>query len=412
MSKKLTPSKVAKIKVDIVNGNLRQEAIAKKHGVTRGTISNISCGRSWTDVPWPDADNADDRIRALECDLQLLRDQNSVLRKDIKTHAREGGVIQHAVDTMSDYTSPFKPIDSVYQPSKKAIYREPAVLVLSDEHADQIVTAEETNGLEEYNFDVACARAETLVAKTINWTKSILQPSYDINDLFIFAIGDHTSGEIHGHEEVSYTGNIIHNVLLIGDLHALMLRDLSPHFESINVIYLSGNHGRFTPKKDQKHPLRNWDHMIAQIAKRRCEDIPNINIQTPNSYSANVIVNGVGCNLSHGDDIRASSGLPFYGLQRRQKNLIALNANQNTPPIKHIYTGHFHTCSTLSDLGGKLFVNGAWPATDAYAYNSFTGYREPEQILHGMSKDGVSWRADIRLKDGPSTSKRYRSKIK
>ena len=39
----------------------------------------------------------------------------------------------------------------------------------------------------------------------------------------------------------------------------------------------------------------------------------------PDSWSANIDINGVGFNISHGEDVHSSQGIPWYGMVRRQK---------------------------------------------------------------------------------------------
>jgi hypothetical protein len=67
--------------------------------------------------------------------------------------------------------------------------------------------------------------------------------------------------------------------------------------------------------------------------------------------------------------------------------------------------------ASLADFDGELLVNGAWVATDAFAYNSFSGYRDPAQLLFGVKKSrGITWRLNVQLKTADDTKgpKRYR----
>jgi hypothetical protein len=65
----------------------------------------------------------------------------------------------------------------------------------------------------------------------------------------------------------------------------------------------------------------------------------------------------------------------------------------------------------MNELDGEMLMNGAWVASDAYAYNSFGGYTEPSQLIHGVnSKYGITWRMPVKLKtdheqDGPQRYK-------
>ena len=72
----------------------------------------------------------------------------------------------------------------------------------------------------------------------------------------------------------------------------------------------------------------------------------------------NVNINGVGFNVSHGDDARSNLGIPWYGMVRRQKGLIALGAAAGAQRCRYFCVGHHHAASTLSDVDGELLVNG------------------------------------------------------
>ena len=181
---------------------------------------------------------------------------------------------------------------------------------LSDGHHDQVVRPEEVGGLEDYNFPVSCARAERYVNTVVEWTQDTLAPKFYFPVLWVLAYGDYTSGEIHKACERSYYRNQFKNCLAIGQLHALMYRDLAAHFEQVNVLYLAGNHGRRTPKKDYLGAHDNWDYLCGEVARLHCRELGNVHFSIPDAWSANVNINGVGFNVSHGDDVRIEPGHP------------------------------------------------------------------------------------------------------
>lgn len=412
---RIKKSKVAKIKADIAAG-LTQPEIAKKHKVSRSAVSDIATGRSHKDVPWPDDeqpvkvpggqrqkkveyDPTDERVQELEAEVLHLRQERDHARRSAKSSQKQHGLFKAIAAEMDDRVTPFTALPSVYRFNKKTdSIEETMVLHLSDGHHDQIVTPEECGGLEEYDFNISCARAERYVDTALEWTQDTLSPKFNFRRLFILAYGDHTSGEIHGHVNRSYFRNQFKNCFAIGQLHALMYRDLAPYFDQINVVYLPGNHGRRTAKKDFHGAHDNWDYLIAEIAKLHCSQIDNIDFLVPNAFSVNIMINDVGFNLSHGDDIRGYQGIPFYGMVRRQKNLIALNSLTGNK-VKYYCMGHHHVAASLADIDGELLINGAWVGTDSYAYNSFAGYREPSQWIHGVNpKYGITWRMNVHLK--------------
>ena len=417
---RLKPEKIAAIKAAIAENKGRSQlAIAKKCRVSRSVVSDIATGRTHTDIPWPEGyepvpnkkggqnkpnkeiDATDERILELESELVHVTDERNRERAKYKASAKSVGLFRAVVKEMENRVTPFRALPDAYtRRAKKAAITEHVVMHLSDGHHDQVITPAECGGLEEYNFPISCVRAERYVNTVIEWTQDTLAPKFNFTDLWILAYGDHTSGEIHGHAQRSYFRNQFKNCYAIGQLHALMIRDLAPHFKRVHVVYLPGNHGRRSVKKDFHGAHDNWDYLIGEMARMHCRDLANVNFAIPDAWSVNLDINGVGFNLSHGDDVKGNLGIPFYGMVRRQKGLIALGAAQGGVPIRYFCMGHHHVAATLSDVKGELLVNGAWAGTDAYSYNSFSGYREPAQWLHGVNpKHGITWRLNVKLKN-------------
>lgn len=413
---KLTEKKVKKIKQYLAEDKLTQPQIADKFSVSRSLISNIATGRAYKDVEGPDAppkggrgqskktpeyDPADQRVLELEAEVAHLRDERNHARRKLQAAAKTQGLFKAVVTEMEDRVKPFKALPrarSVYKAGQKRIV-EHLVMHLSDGHHDQIVTPDECGGLECHDFGVSICRAETYIDTMLKWTQQTLAPTFHFPELTILAYGDHTSGEIHGHVNRSYFRNQFKNSLAIGQLHSLMYRDLAPYFDTINVVYVPGNHGRRSVKKDYHGAHNNWDYLIAKTAELYCRDLDNTHFTIPDAYSINLNINGIGFCVFHGDDIRSNLGIPWYGLERRQRRIMALNSVQGGPPIKYYCCGHFHRPGSTTEVDGELMINGAWVATDAYAYNAFSGYSEPAQLLHGVnSKRGITWRFPIKLR--------------
>jgi len=428
---KLNDKKVTEIKRDLAD-NKPQPEIAKKFKISRSTVSDIATGRIHKKVPWPDGDQpikraggqrkavpgfdpTDERVRELEADNLHLREERDHARKSLRMSNKEHGVFKAIVKEMDARIHPFKALPPA-RPTRvtKDTIDEHVVLHLSDGHHDQIVTPEESGGLEDYNFPISCRRAEVLVDTLLDWTQKTLSPRFKFRVCTVFAYGDHTSGEIHGAVQRSYFRNQFKNCFAIGQLHGLMYRDLAASFDQVNVVYLAGNHGRRSVKKDYHGAHDNWDYLVGETARMHCRDMPNINFLIPNAFSVNVDVNGVGFNLSHGDDVQGSSGIPFYGMVRRQKGLIALNSINGKQRIRYFCMGHHHVQGALADIDGELVLNGAWVGTDSYAFNRFSGYREPSQLIHGVNpKHGITWRMNVHLRtqDEKKGPRRYKVEV-
>jgi hypothetical protein len=343
----------------------------------------------------------------LEAEVVHLTEERNRERQKVKAGAKIAGLFKAVVAEMETRIKPFAPLPQAVEFRRKAEITEHVVMHLSDGHHDQVVRPEEVGGLENYNFPVSCCRAERYVDTVVEWCHDTLAPKFAFPVLWVLAYGDYTSGEIHRACERSYYRNQFKNCLAIGQLHALMVRDLAAHFAEVNVLYLAGNHGRRTPKKDYLGAHDNWDYLVGEVARLHCRDLGNVHVTIPDAWSANVNINSVGFNVSHGDDVRSNLGIPWYGMVRRQKGLIALGAAAGAERCRYFCVGHHHAASVLSDVDGELLVNGSWVGTDAFAYNALSGYREPSQWLHGVNpKHGITWRMNCKLrheneKNGP-----------
>lgn len=391
----LSDEKREAIEKDLKEG-VTYRKIAIAYNVSIGTVSNIKKG--FVKSSQKAHDPTDARVLQLEAQVISLKDDNNRCTQAYKAAQRNNSIFESLVDEMNTVITPLKvpPILRIRKNPGRLI-QESVVAMLSDEHADTIVLPEQVGQLERYNFPVALRRAEEYVDTLIQYTQHTLD-KFRFKKLYIFAIGDHTSGEIHGAKDHSEYQNQFRNCLAIGQMHALMFRDLSQHFESIEIIYLPGNHGRRSVKKDYHGARDNWDYLIAEIARMHCLDLKNINFVIPNSFSTGLVIEGWGFGLSHGDDIRGWNGIPWYGIERKTRRLGAISATRGQR-IHYYGFAHFHNAATQAVLDGETIINGAWLATDPYAYEGLSVFAEPSQWLFGVHrKRGVSWRLNMKLR--------------
>jgi len=336
----------------------------------------------------------------MQSEIEHLRSERNEYKRKLRASAKTQGLFQAIVDELDDTVKPLRSLPTArkeFKPSRGDI-KEHLVMHLSDGHHDQVVTPNDTGGLETYNFPISMCRAERYVDATLKWTQETLQGFY-FPSLTVLAYGDHTSGEIHGHTSRSYFRNAFKNSFAIGQLHSLMYRDLAPYFEQVNIVYVPGNHGRRSNKKDYHGAHDNWDYMIAKVAEMHLRDVENVNFHIPNSFIANVDIDGVGFQIYHGDDIRSNLGIPWYGLEKRKYRMMSLGHLMAGPPIRYYCCGHFHRPGSTTEVNGEMLINGAWPASDAYAFNALGGFTEPSQLIHGVNNEyGITWRLPVKMR--------------
>lgn len=413
----LNIKKASDIKARLAVGGVTQRQLALGYGVSRSVISDIATGRIWKSAPGtvpvkrsggqakPAAkyNPTDERVLELGAEINHLRDERSVLQKQVKAMSKSHGLFKAITKEMGTIIKPLTALPPTLPITRGHIkdrqIEEHLVMHLSDGHHDQIVKPSDCGGLERYDFRISARRAEVYVDTVLKWSQQTLNPQFYFPSLTVLALGDHTSGEIHAHESRSYFRNMFKNSFAISQLHALMYRDLAPYFETVNVVYLPGNHGRRSIKKDYNGAHDNWDYLVAETARQHCRDLKNVHFLIPDSWAINLDIGGIGFSLQHGDDVRSSQGVPWYGMERRQNRITALNSMQGGNRIRYYCCGHFHRPATLAQLDGEMLMNGSWVGTDAFAFNALGAFTEPTQLLHGVnSKYGVSWRLPVKLR--------------
>lgn len=405
--KLLNKDQVRQVK-QLLEDGLSHREIAMAMGVGKTTVGDIARGKTHSEIEPRTALDTTAEIAALKL-------ENNILKRDLNTAVKEHGLFLAIKEELEDSVTPFTPPKSVWTPeTKKKKITEHLVMHMSDGHHDQIVLPSDCGGLEEYNFDISCRRAEVYVDTVLKWTQETLSHDFVFPTLTLLVYGDMTSGEIHKAVQRSHFKNSFKNAIAIGKLHSSMLWDLAPHFEKVNVVYVPGNHGRRGPKKDYTAPTDNWDFLIAKVTELQCQNMENVEFIIPESFSVNLSIEGHGFYVFHGDDVRSWNGVPWYGLQRRQANVLSMGTKVSNVPIKYLCCGHFHRRGGIASMDGEMLINGAWLATDAYCYNSLGTYTEPSQLLHGVHPDyGITWRLPVMLKRKGETKgpKRYRIEV-
>lgn len=346
-----------------------------------------------------DFDRAEDDATD-DASLIRVQDENSKLRSKLKELQRENTLFK-SLSSVIKSQPPF----STFAPyrlnsSGNSKIKESAVLMLSDSHGDQEILSKRVQNLEEYNFDVACRRAERIVDTTISHLIENMK-NYKFERLYIFGLGDYVNGDIHKATEHSKWKNSIKNAMGVGELFAMMITDLSRYFPEIVFVSVSGNHGRKSIKKNYRGAQDNWDYLVAMHTATRLSGLMEQNrlkFIIPDSWSAGVDIYGWNFLLNHGDDIRSWNSIPHYGIERKTRRLNAIGAVKGIIPNYFLY-GHFHTSAVSQHTNGEVIMNGSWAATDEYALESLGAYSEPYQWLFGVHpKYGISWRLPIKLR--------------
>lgn len=327
------------------------------------------------------------------------------------------------VNSVISYIKPTEPLPPVYAPPSVVKSREAAVLLLSDLHIGERVLKTELTptrykvsgegwledepieSLGSFSTDIAMARMENLVDSV----KSLIylqRNTSTIDDLYIFGIGDYIAGHLHNNNNSTNDIDVNQQVVIGSWVLSQVIRDLAPHFNTITMFMVDGNHDRTTDKivtKSRNTLARSY--LMGHMVKTQVSSIPNVRVLIPNSPNVIVSIGDWNYLVQHGDTIRGWAGIPYYGIDRHTKNWSRIASSKGLH-IHQTCIGHFHTAGRLNDW----ILNGSLKGGDEFALNNLKVNSHPAQILFGVHKDReVSFYYHIDFKDCPEEPNRYKT---
>lgn len=334
-----------------------------------------------------------DKIRA----KQGRRDELAELRKIVRVHARDENALERVLRAI-ELAAPKLEVPPYREPKRASEYasKESLVLTLSDWHGEETVDLERMDGFNEYNAHICALRAAQIVRSTISIADRMERGNgWKFTELIVPTIGDMVSGTIHELEKHA-DQPITETVVIIGSIFGQVLRDLASRFPKVKVVCLSGNHGRIAIKKQYKEPTRTWDYLVYQWAKAMTRDVPNLQIEIPNRYSAVLDIHGYNFWLTHGDEFRGGIlGLPVYTMIRGMLRRQALESTRGRS-IHYTIMGHHHHDAKIPQAQGVGFVNGSLIGGNEFGLEAFQGNPRPSQLLFGVKPSrGVTFNFPI-----------------
>lgn len=295
---------------------------------------------------------------------------------------------------------PYRPIVTKGKPSTETM-----VQLLSDFHAYETVKPSRVRDFNAYNADIFGLRARGIVENHIAIKRKLeAGEGWRFPELVIALNGDLISGTIHELERHSDAPNVILAVYGAAMVLAQMVRDLAANYEFVRIFCTSGNHGRLPDARrvQQKDPLRNWDAMIAILAKEATRNIPHIRWVIPDSYAVGYEIQGWRFVQTHGHEINSWNQIPYYGLNRAVTNLNALEASRGMP-IHYWLFGHFHSLSQIPAANGETIVNGSLIGGNEFSVNALGKADKPRQLMFGVHREhGITHRWPVGV-DGKSS---------
>ena len=191
--------------------------------------------------------------------IERLRTANLVLRKENKRvlveFDRKSGLEAVLYDTVQA-APPIK----IPKPAKLSKNKtdETLVLALACLHIGEVVKKGAMGGLNEYNVDIAVRRFQFCIEEVISFTTDNMR-THRFNEIKVILMGDMVSGDIHDELKDTNEVHIVEQVHIAATVIAQGIMELARVFPKVEVVCVSGNHGRVEKEKYFKNKqIRSW----------------------------------------------------------------------------------------------------------------------------------------------------------
>jgi hypothetical protein len=335
--------------------------------------------------PEPQAPEPGNEVSEVEVLRHRVAELESVERKDRRNKVydeRITAAVEDAIATREPRYSP-APIPK----AKHSATQHEFFLNWSDLHAGEVVSLEETGGINSYDWDTMLKRQERLREGIFSYQDN--RP-YPVQTLRVGALGDMLSGSIH--DELVATNEIpmAEATVQLAQDGAEWLESLTERFPRIHFSGVVGNHPRAHKKPWAKQGFDNADWSVYRIMEAILAKNKWITFDIPKANQHRIIVaEKWPLLLWHGDGVRSSMpGVPWGGVVRRVTALKAQYASAGKP-VRFFNCGHFHSANAVE--GGEIVLNGSVKGVDEYSIKAFGGGRPPQQVLqtfhpkHGLT---------------------------
>jgi hypothetical protein len=250
-----------------------------------------------------------------------------------------------------------------------------AIIDWSDWHVEERVERGTTNGLNEYNPDIAEYRSKRLASNTVKLIRKE-QQNVRINKLLIVLGGDFINNYLHEHdlnsnylspiEASAFAKRLLKQAILTVADHA-KVRD-------VTIMCIRGNHGRLTKKMQTNNDYRmNHEAMIYALLK---QEMVNCDFQwvIPESGIGEVDVFAHRIRAIHGHEFKYAGGIGGLSIPA----IKFVQRLDQTVKCSFTLIHHYHTCMMI---GNNINVNGSMVGTNSYSVGLGMKHEPPTQTF-------------------------------
>lgn len=292
---------------------------------------------------------------------QLLAEERRARRDLLLSGAASTAIAQAIRDVV-----PLRPSVPVARPHKRDLLKRSysGILDISDVHYGEVVDAEATGGMWQYNMAVAEERFNHTVDQVIDIGRFAR-----IGKMSVILGGDLLSGKIHDDLERTNEVMVMEQALDFSDVAYSQIEKLVQSFPEIEVISVSGNHPRLYDRPYFKHKqVENFDYLIAKMLEEKGKKQKGLSFITPKSFWTVFETEGRLFMTMHGDTNKQqhSQGISFYAVEKELRKWWGMGNRTERPQFDDIISHHLHTLATIPVGYSMAYINGSMKGGDEY----------------------------------------------
>ena len=248
------------------------------------------------------------------------------------------------------------------------------VIVASDWHIEETVTAAITNGLNEYNLKIAEESIKQFFSNAVYLVNRAKTDS-TVKTVVLAVLGDIINGVLRNEDlENNQTSSIDALSIARSYLYSGIKKLSKETGCRICVICCVGNHGRLTEKIHYSNQVHNsLEYLIYKTLERDFRDNENVDFVVSEAPYVIQSIFGVRVRFQHGHTFRYNGGISGLSVPILRKV-----AQLNT--IEHAdldVIGHFHTATVLSNV----IINGSLVGTNGFSMSLGLPHERPQQMF-------------------------------
>ena len=300
-------------------------------------------------------------------EVEALRDALRLNDLELADYRKGHGQLSNLFASLQRSVDAISPVREIYIPTaRKGKVETPVVaaMQLTDWHNGAQQEPSEIEGFGEFGPEIAKTRVLRLIDGVTNWVETS-RHGYNIDKLVIVATGDLMSGDIHEELRVTNAWPSPVQAIKTGELLAESVMSLAPHFKSIEVHFIAAdNHSRLTKKPQAKEAgLNSFNYVVGCMAQALLAQQANVTFNLYPLIEKVVNVGGMRYLCTHGNQLKAWMGIPYYGLQRKVGMEAEHRMNMDASlHFDKLLVGHFHTPINTP----RYMMGGSLSGTDAY----------------------------------------------